>query len=142
MSKGTVNKVILIGRLGADPEIRQTPSGMSVGNINIATNRVYKDRDGNMQDETTWHRVVLWGKTADLAKEYLQKGARVYVEGRIQNRSWDDQSGQKRYVTEIVCEQMQFLDTRAESSNAGSGFTSPTIEADEPPAAPDEEVPF
>jgi single-strand DNA-binding protein len=142
MSKGTVNKVILIGRLGADPEIRATPSGMSVGNINVATNRVYKDRNGQMQDETTWHRVVLWGKTADLAKEYLQKGARVYIEGRIQNRSWDDQSGQKRYTTEIVCEQLQFLDTRAESNNEPSNITSPSIDVETPPDAPEDDVPF
>ena len=111
MSKGTVNKVILIGRLGADPEVRYTPGGATVANFNLATNRVWKDKEGNSKEDTTWHRVVVWNKLADIAKEYVKKGNRVYIEGRIQNRSWEDQNGQTRYITEVVANQLQMLES-------------------------------
>jgi single-strand DNA-binding protein len=115
MSKGTVNKVILIGRLGKDPDMKYTPSGVAVVNFSVATNYAVKDQDGNFIDKTEWHRVVAYGRTAEVAGEYLQKGRLVYVEGRIQSRSWEDQNGQKRYVTEIVCSQMQLLGSRSEA---------------------------
>ncbi len=110
MAKGTVNKAILIGRLGSDPEVRYTPGGAAVANFNIATDRSWKDKDGNWQNETSWHKIVLWNRSAEVAKEYAKKGNRVYVEGRIQTRSWEDQNGQKHYVTEVVGHDFQLLD--------------------------------
>lgn len=110
MSKGTVNKVILIGRLGADPEIRYAPSGAPVANFSLATNNSWKDRDGNPQESTEWHRIVAWNRLAEVIKEYAKKGHRLYVEGRIQYRDWEDQNGQKRYTTEIVASNIQLLE--------------------------------
>jgi single-strand DNA-binding protein len=115
MSKGTVNKVILIGRLGKDPEMRYTASGTAVVNFSMATNHFTKDQDGNNSDTTEWHQVVAFGRTAEVASEYLNKGKLVYIEGRLQTRSWDDQNGQKRYKTEVVCSNLQLLGSRAES---------------------------
>ena len=109
---GSVNKVILIGNLGADPDVRTTPSGQMVATISIATSETFNNREGQRQERTEWHRVQLWGKQAELAQRYLTKGRKVYIEGRIQTRSWDDQqSGQKRYSTEIVASQMVFIDS-------------------------------
>ncbi|MCA9675948.1 MAG: single-stranded DNA-binding protein, partial [Myxococcales bacterium] len=104
---GSVNKVILIGNLGADPEVRTTPSGQQVATLSLATSRNYKDREGNRREETEWHRVVVWNQLAELAQRYLAKGRKVYIEGRLQTRSWDDaQTGQKKYTTEIIADQM------------------------------------
>jgi len=111
MSKGTVNKVHLIGRLGADPEVRYAPSGSAVANFNLATNRSYKDKEGGMQEQTDWHRIVAWSRLAEFAKQYLHKGMRVYVEGRLQYREWQDQNGVKRYGTDIVANDIQMLDS-------------------------------
>ncbi|MGM0575485.1 MAG: single-stranded DNA-binding protein [Myxococcota bacterium] len=123
MASGTVNKVILIGRLGADPELRSTQSGTPVANLSIATNRYRKDQMGNRQEETEWHRVVLFGRTAEIAQQYLSKGRTVYIEGRLQTRSWEDaQSGQRKYMTEVVGHDMQFLDS---GSGQGGGFGGP-----------------
>lgn len=117
---GSVNKVILIGNLGADPDVRTTGQGQMVATLSIATSERFKDRDGAQQERTEWHRVVLWGKTAELAQRYLQKGRKVYVEGRIQTRSWDDpQSGQKRYSTEVVASELTFLDSGPGASDSG-----------------------
>lgn len=115
MSKGTVNKVILIGRLGKDPEMRYTASGTAVVNFSLATNHFMKDQDGNNSDQTEWHQVVAFGRTAEVAGEYLNKGKLVYIEGRLQTRSWDDQNGQKRYKTEVVCANLQLLGSKGES---------------------------
>jgi single-strand DNA-binding protein len=115
MSKGTVNKVILIGRLGKDPEMRYTASGTAVVNFSMATNHFTKDQDGNNSDTTEWHQVVAFGRTAEVAGEYLNKGKLVYIEGRLQTRSWDDQNGQKRYKTEVVCSNLQLLGSRGDS---------------------------
>jgi len=116
MSKGTVNKVILIGRLGRDPEMRYTASGTAVVNFSIATNHFSKDQSGNNTEQTEWHNIVAFGRTAEVAGEYLSKGRLVYIEGRLQTRSWDDQNGQKKYKTEVVCVNMQLLGGRSESS--------------------------
>lgn len=117
-----VNKVILIGNLGRDPEIRTTTSGQHVATLNLATNRKWTGRDGQRQEETEWHRVVVWGRQAEIAGQYLTKGRRIYVEGRIQTRSWDDkQTGEKRYTTEIVCENFQMLGGRGDSDGFGGG---------------------
>lgn len=109
MDRGSVNKAILVGNLGADPEIRYTSSGQGVANFRIATNRVYTDRNGQRQEQTEWHNIVAWGKLAEICERYLKKGNAVYIEGRIQTRSWEDQSGQKRWTTEIVTQQMTML---------------------------------
>lgn len=107
----SVNKVILLGNLGADPEVRTTPQGQLVATVSLATSESFKDASGSRRERTEWHRVVLWGKLAELAQRYLQKGRKVYIEGRITTRSWDDQqTGQKRYSTEIVASEMQFVD--------------------------------
>jgi len=114
MARGTVNKVILIGRLGADPELRYTPNGDAVANFRIATNRVWKDQEGNQQQRTEWHRIVAWRKLAERCGEYLKKGSHVYIEGRLETRSWEDKNGNKRFVTEIITNQMQMLEAKGE----------------------------
>ena len=127
MARG-VNKVILIGNLGSDPEVRYTPDGVPVANFNLATSESWNDRNtGERQERTEWHRLVLWRKLAEIASQYLKKGSKIYVEGKLQTRSWDDQSGQKRYTTEVVVFDMQMLDSRGEGggdeggSRAGGG---------------------
>ncbi|MFH1570458.1 MAG: single-stranded DNA-binding protein [Gemmatimonadota bacterium] len=125
MSRGGVNKVILIGNLGADPEVKYTPSGSAVTNVNLATNESWTDRNGEKQERTEWHRLVFWSKLAEIAGQYLRKGSKVYIEGRLQTRQWDDQSGQKRYTTEIVVNDMQMLDGRGDGAEGGAGSAGP-----------------
>lgn len=118
MARGTVNKVILIGRLGFDPEIRCMPSGMSVANLRLATNDGYKDRQtGQFIENTEWHRVALFGKQAETVTQYAKKGSLLYIEGRIRTNKWQDQSGQDRYTTEIVATEMQLMNVRNENQN-------------------------
>jgi len=114
VARGTVNKVILIGRLGSDPELRYTPNGDAVVNFRIATNRVWKDREGNQQERTEWHRIVAWRKLAERCGEYLRKGSHVYIEGRLETRGWEDKNGNKRFVTEVVTDRMQMLDAKGQ----------------------------
>ena len=104
-----INKAIVIGNLGADPELRHTQSGTAVCNLRIATNETWNDRDGQKQERTEWHSVVVFGKQAENCNQYLQKGRQVYVEGRLQTRDWEDRDGNKRYTTEIVAHSVQFL---------------------------------
>ena len=126
MSRGGVNKVILIGNLGADPEVRYTPDGVPVANFSLATSESWNDRtSGEKQERTEWHRLVLWRKLAEIAGQYLKKGSKIYVEGKLQTRSWDDQSGQKRYATEVVVNDMQMLDSRADGSGGGAASRDP-----------------
>jgi single-strand DNA-binding protein len=120
MSKGTVNKVFLIGRLGADPEVRYAPSGSAVANFNLATNRSYKDKEGGVQEQTDWHKIVAWSRLAEFSKQYLHKGMRVYVEGRLQYREWQDQNGVKRYGTDIVVNDIQMLESLGSRSDTGA----------------------
>ena len=135
MSKGTVNKVILIGRLGKDPDMRYTPSGTAVANFSLATNSSFKDSDGNWQDKTEWHNIVTFGRTAEIAGEYLKKGKLVYIDGRLQTSSWEDQNGQKRYKTEVVASELQLIGSRGDSE---SGVDTSAADAeDEVPAAED-----
>ena len=116
----SVNKVILIGNLGKDPEVKFTPQGTPVAKITIATNERFKDKDGQWQDRTEWHNVVLWQRLAEIAGEYLKKGGKVYIEGRLQTRSWDDkQTGQKKYMTEIVGSDLVLLGGRGEGGGGG-----------------------
>ncbi len=110
----SVNKAIIVGNLGNDPEIRTTPTGSRVATISVATNRRWSGRGGEMQEETQWHRIIAWNKLAEIVEQYLKKGDRVYVEGRIQYRQWEDQNGQKRYSTEIVANDMVMLGGRGE----------------------------
>jgi single-strand DNA-binding protein len=123
MAKGTVNKVIILGRLGQDPDVRTTASGTQVVNLNVATNELGRaDEQGNRSDITEWHRIVLFGRTAEVASQYLRKGSQVYIEGRLQTRKWQDQNGQDRYSTEIVGNEMQFIGGRQDNAQQGGGF--------------------
>src|SRR3989338_8666711 len=115
----SVNKVILIGRLGSNPEIRYTPSGAAVGNFNIATSENWNDKTGQKQERTEWHRIVVWSKLAELCNQYLTKGRQVYIEGRLQTRQWDDKDGNKRYTTEVVANTVQFLGAGKGEGDAG-----------------------
>ena len=108
-SKATLNKVMLIGRLGKDPEIKYTPSEVAVVTLNMATNTSYKSQDGDIVEKTEWHRVVVWRKTAEMISQYAKKGDLVYIEGKLATRSWDDKDGNKQYMTEIQAEQVQIL---------------------------------
>ncbi|WP_353569979.1 single-stranded DNA-binding protein [Candidatus Albibeggiatoa sp. nov. BB20] len=136
MAKGTLNKVMLIGRLGNDPEIRATASGSSVANLSVATNSGYKDNQtGEWRETTEWHRVVLFARSAEVARDYLRKGSQVYIEGRLQTRKWQDQTGIEKYTTEIVGERMEMIGGRGD--NAGGGYPSPPAQQNTyaPPAA-------
>ncbi|AGA91665.1 single stranded DNA-binding protein [Thioflavicoccus mobilis 8321] len=126
MSKGSVNKVILIGNLGADPEVRYTQSGSAVANVRLATSEQWRDRNtGESQERTEWHRVVFFGKLAEIVQQYLRKGSKIYVEGKLQTRKWQDQNGQDRYNTEVVVDingTMQMLDSRSGGGGASVPF--------------------
>jgi single-strand DNA-binding protein len=143
MAKGTVNKVLLIGRLGGDPEVRYAPSGNAVANFSLATNRSYKDKDGNMQEQTDWHRIVAWTRLAEFAKQYLHKGMRVYIEGRIQYREWQDQNGVKRNVTDVIANDIQMLESLGAKAETGEQEPPPEIDVPEDVDQPeDDSVPF
>ena len=117
-----VNKVILIGNLGRDPEVRSTPSGQPVASFTMATSRRWRDKNGQKQEQTEWHQVVVWGKQAEIAGQYLTKGKQIYLEGRLQTRSWDDrQTGEKRYRTEVICENFQMLGSQRGGEFEGGG---------------------
>src|SRR5215468_339007 len=118
---GGVNKVILVGNLGADPEVRFTPSGQAVANFRIATSESWTDKSGQKQERTEWHRIVVWGKLGELCGEYLAKGRQCFVEGRLQTREWTDKEGKKNYTTEVVAQTVQFLGGRAGEAGAGAG---------------------
>jgi single-strand DNA-binding protein len=121
----SVNKAILVGRLGRDPETRFTSGGQAVANFTLATDETFKDRSGERQKRTEWHRIVLWGKLAEITQQYLKKGMLVYIEGRIQTRQWEDKrDGQKRTTTEIVANVMRMLTSRAEGVAAGASAGS------------------
>lgn len=124
--RGTVNKVILVGRLGADPQLKYTPSGKANANFNVATNFTWKDQDGNKQDKTDWHRVVAWGKLAEVMGEWLKKGSYVYIEGKLQTRSYDDSNGVKKWITEVVATDMEMLGRKG--GETGSEEAQPEIE--------------
>ncbi|MDX1418400.1 MAG: single-stranded DNA-binding protein [Rubricoccaceae bacterium] len=121
MASRGINKVILVGNLGADPELRYTGSGTAVCNFNVATNESYKDRDGNPVEKTEWHRVVAWDRLAEICAEYLKKGRQVYIEGSLQTRQWEDQDGNTRYTTEVKAREMQMLGSR-DGDGGGGGY--------------------
>lgn len=121
---GSVNKVILVGNLGRDAELRYTPGGAAVATINMATTEVWNDKSGQRQEKTEWHRVVLWGKSAETLAEYLTKGKQIYVEGRLQTRQWDDKDGNKRYTTEIRGDRIVLLSGGGGGGGRGGGGMS------------------
>lgn len=142
----SVNKVLLIGRLGNDPEVKAIGQGSTVAQFNIATSENWVDKSGQKQERTEWHRIVVWGKLADICGKHLSKGRQVYVEGRLQTRSWEDKQGQKRYTTEIVANTVQFLGSASErSSNPNAGHSSDSDFQDfgpEPSFDNNDEIPF
>ena len=122
---GSVNKATVLGNLGKDPEVRYTPGGQAVANFTIATNESWTDKaSGSKQERTEWHKIVVWGKLAELCGEYLQKGRQVYIEGRIQTREWNNKEGVKQYTTEIVAQQVVFLSAGEKGAGKGRGTTS------------------
>ena len=142
MQKGSVNKVVLVGHLGGDPETRFTPSGAAVANFNLATNESWKDANGDFQDKTEWHRCVMFGKSAELAGNLLKKGQLVFTEGKLQSRNWEDKDGIKRYTTEVVCEMFTMLGRKMDNENNQSpgGFSRPEQKTENTPD--DEDLPF
>lgn len=142
---GSVNKAILIGNLGRDPELRYTQGGKAVANFTLATNEVWSGQDGQKNERTEWHRIVCWGKTAEHCSQYLSKGRTVYVEGRIQTREWEDKEGNKRQTTEIVAQNVTFLGGPRGGGSGGGAGGSGTGGYEGPPAggdAPGDDIPF
>ncbi|MFI5316783.1 MAG: single-stranded DNA-binding protein [Myxococcota bacterium] len=142
----SVNKVILVGNVGRDPELRYTQGGQPVASFSIATNERFKDKEGNWKDRTEWHRIVAWARLAEICGEYLRKGSQVYVEGRIQTRDWEDKEGNKRQTTEIVALAMQMLGRRGGESGASMGEDSQARGASDESlpqsSGADDEIPF
>ncbi len=140
MAKG-INKVILIGNLGQDPETRYMPSGGAVTNISVATSETWKDKSGEQQERTEWHRVVFFNRLAEIAGEYLKKGSKVYIEGSLRTRKWQGQDGQDRYTTEIVAKELQFLDNRG--GNGDSSKSARSSGPEQPPVEDyEDDIPF
>jgi single-strand DNA-binding protein len=144
---GSVNKVILVGNLGRDAELRYTPGGAAVATLNLATTEVWNDKQGQRQEKTEWHRIVLWGKQAESLQEYLTKGKQIYVEGRLQTRQWDDKDGNKRYTTEIKADRITLLGGGGGGRGGGMDRAASPVAVgggDEPPMEPitDDDIPF
>ncbi|MBI1804343.1 MAG: single-stranded DNA-binding protein [Ignavibacteriae bacterium] len=140
MAGKSLNKVLLIGNLGKDPELSYTASGIAVAKFSIATNERWKDAEGNVQERTEWHNIIAWRKLAEICGQYLKKGSKVYLEGKIQTRSWDDKNtGAKRYATEVIADDLIMLDAKGAPTDAGSG--SPVAE-ESGAAAEKEDLPF
>ncbi|MGH9512425.1 MAG: single-stranded DNA-binding protein [Terriglobales bacterium] len=157
MAGRSVNKVILLGNLGKDPELKYTPSGTPVAKFALATNDRYKDKEGNWQDRTEWHNITAWARTAEIAGEYLKKGSKVYIEGSLRTHSWDDKtSGQKKYMTEVIVNDLVMLSGRGEGGGSdsagqargaaatGGNFDQRAPEPEPAPSSPisDEDIPF
>ncbi len=148
---GSLNKVQLIGNLGKDPEVRAIPSGVKVASFSIATSESYTDKSGQKVDKTEWHNIVMWRGLAEVAEKYLRKGKQIYVEGRLQTRSWDDQNGQKKYMTEIIADNIVMLGSAGDRGGSSEGYTprennggsmkSESSGSSMPPA-PEDDLPF
>ena len=136
----SVNKVILLGNLGSDPELRYTPSGRAVANFSLATHEQWTGKDGEKGERTEWHRIVAWGRLGEICGEYLHKGSQVYIEGRIQSRTWEDREGNKRYTTEIIAQTMQMLGAPSKDGKAKS--IEETYPVEEPVSIPEDNIPF
>jgi single-strand DNA-binding protein len=155
---GGVNKVILVGYLGAEPDMRYTPSGQGVCEMRVATSESWNDKNGQRQERTEWHRIVVWGKRAEVCSKYLSKGRQVYIEGRIQTRTYDDKDGNKRYITEIIAADVQFLGGGNREGGAGGAGKGGRTDDSPPPSdadfgggggysgggggGPDDDIPF
>lgn len=131
----SLNKVMLIGRLGQDPELKYTPSGSAVCNFSMATSESWTDKSGQKQEKTEWHRIVVWGKLAELCNQYLGKGRQAFVEGKLQTRSWDDKEGVKKYTTEVMANTVQFLDSK-QAASGSMGAEKNTVTAPEQSQTP------
>lgn len=148
MAKGSVNKVIVIGNLGADPEVRYMPSGGAVTSISVATTESWRDKQsGENQERTEWHRIVMFNRLGEIAGEYLKKGSKVFIEGKLRTRKWQDKNGQDRYTTEIVADEMQMLDSRGGMSTSGGYNQAPAPQQAAPQPAKasqefDDDIPF
>lgn len=145
--RGTVNKVILLGRLGKDPELRYTPSGAAVANFNMATDMSWKDQEGNQKQVTEWHRVVAWTKLAEIVGNYLKKGSLVYVEGRLQTRSWNDKNNVTRYTTEVIADNLTMVGPKPDRTGEPAEVPPPADEfvpgePDQAPAPSEDDLPF
>ncbi|MFA7402693.1 MAG: single-stranded DNA-binding protein [Pelobacteraceae bacterium] len=140
----SLNKVMLIGNLGKDPEVRFTASGQAVASFSLATSEKFKAKTGEWEERTEWHNITLWGKLAEIAGEYLSKGKTIFVEGRLQTRKWQDKSGNDRYTTEIVGDKMQMLSPKGERSGGGDTQSAPKSSASnyEEPPFQDDDIPF
>jgi single-strand DNA-binding protein len=147
----SVNKVILLGRLGQDPELKYTPGGSAVCNFSLATTESWTDKGGQKQEKTEWHRIVVWGKLAELCNQYLAKGRQAFLEGRLQTRSWDDKDGQKRYTTEILASTVQFIggptaqasaQTQVDSSYSQVGQNQPEYQVSSDASFAADDIPF
>ena len=139
----SVNKVILIGNLGRDPELRYTQSGQAVVNFSIATTENWKNKEGGKEESTEWHRIVAWGRTAEICAEYLSKGRPVYIEGRLQTREWENKEGQKQRTTEITAQTVQFLGSPRDRQSGGGGpSASEGSGQSQPPPPSDDDIPF
>jgi single-strand DNA-binding protein len=146
----SLNKVLLIGNLGRDPETRYTPSGKAVARFSLATGEVWNDAEGNRQERTEWHNIVVWGKQAETCGQYLAKGRQVFIEGSIRNRTYDDKDGNRRYITEVVAQRVQFLGGRAGGGGESAASSPPPPQHAEEPAQPgapdtpaaDDDIPF
>ncbi len=136
-----INKVLLIGRLGRDPEVRYTPSGVAVANFSIATSEEWTDKNsGEKQERTEWHRIVAWRRLGEICGEYLHKGSQVYIEGRLQTKSWEDRDGNKRYTTEVLAQNMQMLGSAGKGGRAEPADKDFPVE--EPITVPEDDIPF
>lgn len=136
----SVNKAILIGNLGSNPEIRYTPSGTAVANFSLATHEQWTGKDGEKSEKTEWHKIVAWGRLGEICGEYLKKGSQVFIEGRIQTRAWDDRDGNKRYTTEIIAQAMQMLGSAMKEGQARS--VEERFPVEEPISIPEDDIPF
>ena len=139
-----INNVTLLGRLGADPEIRHTANNNAVANLSLATSENYKDKNGEWQKKTEWHRVIVWGKIAEACGNILKKGSMIFVNGKMQTRSWEDQSGKKNYTTEVIAKEIKFLDPKKDqnsNNNQQNNNYAPTPN-EEPSFASDDDIPF
>jgi single-strand DNA-binding protein len=141
----SLNRVLLIGNLGKDPEVRFTPGGRAVARFPIATSEVWQDQEGQRQERTEWHNVVVWGKQAETCGQYLSKGRQVFLEGSIRSRQYDDKEGNKRYITEVIAQRVQFLGSRGDGPQRGAATGAGSAEPPPPPAAlggEDDDIPF
>ena len=142
----SLNKVLIIGNLGKDPEVRFTPGGRAVARFPVATSEAWSDQEGQRQERTEWHNVVVWGKQAETCGQYLSKGRQVFLEGSIRSRQYDDKDGNKRYITEVIAQRVQFLGSRGEGGGAGrgggGGGGGGSSDVPPPPMAEDDDIPF